>query len=65
MRNKAAAMSQRVLRALASVSIGYALGRVHQRARDEGRVNAAHAFGKGTLQSFIDYLRAKEGERDE
>lgn len=45
MRAKSAEVVHRVLELLTSAGIGFAAGRVFQRARDEGRINAANAFG--------------------
>ena len=59
MRAKSAAFTRKLLSTLASLSIGYAFGRVHQRAADEGRIRNARSFGSGAFAILRDYLNER------
>lgn len=45
MRSKSAELIHRALELLTSASVGFAAGRIFQRAHDEGRISAANKFG--------------------
>lgn len=67
MRVKSAAILKELTRIVTSAGIGYALGRLQQRAHDEGRVSLLErrlkARKDATLQpyaSVVDFLRQRE-----
>lgn len=67
LRHKVAQIAAKLVEILASAGIGYALGRVQQRAYDEGRVGTANtkaevnrAAALGAQQAHIDYLNQRE-----
>lgn len=73
MRLKPAHIVQKFIELLASAGIGYAAGRIQQRARDEGRVGNANRRAEvnrevalSAQQAHIDYLKERTtGVKDE
>lgn len=65
MRAKSAELIHRALELLTSASIGFAAGRLFQRARDEGRINASRQFGLDAFKNAQNTRRTEENNHVE